>query len=490
MNNDILDTTATGLFPDADVQKRLDEYLDAALRDAHAELRKGRVAPAFDARKFANELSRFDFADAVEMEELLPWVLTQMRGGNVQITHPRYFGLFNPAPAFPSLLADRIIASFNPQLASAKTSPAAVAMETHTIRQVAHRIGLGAGSAGHFTNSGSEANFTALVCALTATIPAYRESGARAFQAPPAIYISKDAHLTWVKIAHQAGIGRLAVRLIDTDGQGRMSAVHLQRAVDTDTENGLIPVMVVGTAGTTVGGMVDPLRKCASIASDAGAWFHVDAAWGGAAVASEQTRPLLAGIELADSVTIDAHKWFATTMACGMFITANNEILGKAFGITAPFMPPGKATEDPYANSVMWSRRFLGLRLFMNLATVGWQGYGRHIEYSVAMLALLRDRLESTGWKTANPGALGVLCVIPPEGYRPVRILVDELVSSGRAWVSAASFEGKEVVRICITNGRTEGQDIDALAVLLNFHGDAAYESDLMANGKKNYANN
>jgi glutamate/tyrosine decarboxylase-like PLP-dependent enzyme len=461
------------LFPDPKDQKLMEEFLRELLEDMHLQMRHGRVAPEFDARKFKAP---------VQLQKLLPWLVERMRDGNVQITHPRYFGLFNAAPAGPSLLAEQIIASFNLQLASASTSPAAVALEAHVIAQVARQLGFPLDSTGHFTNGGSEANFTALICALTELNPAFSQNGARAFRAPPALYISQDAHAAWHKIAHQAGIGRLAVRMIETDGHGRMSSDALRDAVASDVENGLLPVMVVGTAGTTVAGMVDPLADCANIAAEASAWFHVDAAWGAAAIASSHARVQLAGIELADSVTIDAHKWFAATMACGMFISKRTGVLNRVFGTSAPFMPAGGSPQDPYANSVLWSRRFSGLRLFMNLSVSGWQGYAQHVEHTLMLINLLRTGLEATHWKTANPNALGVLCVTPPEGFKPVQQIVEEIVASGQFWISLASFEGEDVIRICVPNGRTETRDIDALIEVLNFNGQIAGPQSELSN--------
>lgn len=477
-----MENLRSALFPDPESERLSGQLLETMLAENRVQMRHGRVAPEFDAAEFSKELSRFDFAKPMEFEKLLPWIIQKMRQGNVQITHPRYFGLFNPAPAAPSLLAERIVATFNPQLASAKTSPAAVALEAHVIAQIAHRAGFLQYSTGHFTNSGSEANFTALMCALTDVNPGFRDNGARAFRVPPALYISQDAHLAWLKIAHQAGIGRLAVRTIETDGSGRMSGEALRRAVQTDIENGVLPVMIVGTAGTTVAGMVDPLVDCAAIAHRARAWFHVDAAWGGAAIASDHTRAMLAGIELADSVTIDGHKWFATTMACGMFITTKTGLLNKTFGVSASFMPSCDSDIDPYTNTMLWSRRFLGLRLFMNLSMAGWEGYAQHIERTLMLTNVLRKNLEATGWRIANPDSLGVLCAIPPEGFRPAETIASEIVESGQAWVSAANFEGKDVIRICITNGNTEVRDIDALVNVLNFYGEASSGFGLPAN--------
>lgn len=470
MTGETADMPVEALFPAQATRAKLTALLTAELAAVSANMRDGRVAPALDRKRFAAELSRFTFSTPIDLAELLPWTVRQMRDGVVQMTHPRYFGLFNPAPGFPSILADHIAAAFNPQLAAVKTSPTAVAIEAHVIGQVAHRAGLPAGSTGHFTNSGSEANFTAMTCALTKLCPSYRENGARAFRTPPAIYISSEAHLAWLKIAHQAGIGRLAIRLIDTDGLGRMSATALAEAVRADTANGAIPVMVVATAGTTVAGMIDPLRACSEIADQAGAWFHVDAAWGGAAIASDHLRAALTGIELADSITIDAHKWLATTMGCGMFITSQPWILNEAFGVTASFMPSASHAPDPYTTSLLWSRRFLGLRLFLNLAAAGWAGYAQHVERTLKLTDQLGAQLASLGWTITNPGALGVLCVIPPVPHQPVRHIAEAIVASGEAWVAAATFEGHDVIRICVTNGETGGDDIEALTELLQRH--------------------
>src|SRR5207237_8089942 len=130
---------------------------------------------------------------------------------------------------------------------------------------------------------------------------------------------------------------------------------------------GCVPFLIVATAGTTNAGMIDPIERCAAIARDRGLWLHVDAAWGGAVMASERLRGALAGIELADSITIDAHKWFATTMGCGMFFTKHAGLLSMAFQTTASYMPSNIVSVDPYVTTAQWSRRFLGLRLFLSL---------------------------------------------------------------------------------------------------------------------------
>ncbi len=468
MTNEAIPPPVPALFPPREQRERVDDYLTRALADATARIKAGPVMPDIDMARFREALGAFDFRDPKPLEPLLEWVIDCMQHGTVHMTHPRYFGLFNPAPTFPSECADRIAGCFNPQLASSGSSPVPVAIEAHVIRSIARRAGLPEGVGGHFTTSGSEANYTALVCALTRANPRFAAEGVRAFSGPPVMYTSKECQPAWHKIAHQAGIGRQSLRLVDTDGTGRMDAAKLSAMVQDDLRNGAVPVLISPTAGTTGAGMVDPLEACAQIAQEHGIWCHVDAAWGGAALCSERLRGELAGIEHADSITIDAHKWFATTMGCGMFIARDPSVLNEAFGVGADFMPSTASSIDPYLNTVQWSRRFMGLRLFLSLATAGWAGYAGHVERAVEVVARIKIRLLTLGWASVNDSNLAVLCLLPPAGSAPVREIVRRLLASGRAWAAVATVEGQPVIRICATHGEISLHDVEELVEALN----------------------
>jgi glutamate/tyrosine decarboxylase-like PLP-dependent enzyme len=463
-----LPRSVASLFPNATDKKQWDDFLTTELVAAQHRVTNGPVVPTFDITKFRNELKAFDFGTSRPPAETLLWAISQLEHGVVHITNPRYFGLFNPAPTAPAQWADRIAATFNPQLATWTTSPAAVEIENHVISAVARRAGFHADAQGHFTSGGAEANATALICALTNADMRFALDGVTAFRGRPMIYASRDSHLAWLKIAHQAGIGRSAVRLLNTDGSGRLDPRALEEAITQDQLSGCIPVMVVATCGTTNAGMIDPLCDCARIARAANAWFHIDAAWGGAFIASENSRQAIAGIELADSVTIDAHKWFATTMGCGMFMTRRPAILSQAFEVVTSYMPSGIRDVDPYTTSIQWSRRFLGLRLFLSLAVAGWKGYADHVERAVKATEVLRDLLVTDGWSVVNDSPLAVLCVLPPRP-RDSRSCVSSVVTSGRAWISVARFEQEEVIRICMTHGETSLDDIKDLVAALKY---------------------
>ncbi len=451
------------LFPPAAERRRIEEWLSGELPQALARIQAGPVCPTLDLEAFRAELEGFDFGAPRPLQDLLRWSIDRLEHGIVQMSHPRYFGLFNPGANFPAQCADRLSGLFNPQLASSASSPVPVALEAHTIRAVARRAGLPDPAGGHFATGGSEANYTALLCALTAAHPGFAAEGVRAFAGPVTFYTSRDCHIAWLKIAHQAGVGRNALRLVDTDGRGRLDPAALERMIAADRRAGAVPVMVVATAGTTGAGMIDPLTACADIARGAGAWYHVDAAWGGGALASPRLRGLLDGIERAESITIDAHKWFATTMGCAMFLTTRRGVLSEAFHASTSFMPSSVSGLDPYLNSVQWSRRFIGLRLFLALASAGWEGLGPPRERAREVVARVRARRRARRWAGANDSGLAVLDVLPPARLGDVRTLVRRVVASGAAWVAPTTLEGRDVVRICATNGETALADVEAL---------------------------
>ncbi len=459
MSND-LPPPAPALFPSRAERERLDDFLTRELPRANARIAQGSVVPTFDVAAFQKDLAGFDFRTPRPLEELLSWSIARLEHGIVHMTHPRYFGLFNPAPTFPAECADRVVGAFNPQLATWTTAPAAVEIEAHLVRALAQRAGLPPESTGHCTSGGSEANCAALLCALTRAEPGFATAGARAFSGAPVFYISQDSHLAWLKIAHQTGIGRTAAHLIATDGHGRLAASALEAAIREDRARGAVPVMIVATAGTTNAGMIDPLVRCAEIARANALWYHVDAAWGGALLASTRLRSALDGIELADSITIDAHKWFATTMGCGMFMTRHATLPSSVFHVATSFMPSNLAHVDPYVTTAQWSRRFLGLRLFLSLAAAGWQGYAAHVERAITLIAMLKEELEQRGWSIANDSPLALLCVDARPGCGEIRPLVKRIVASGRAWVAAAKYEGRDVIRLCLTHGEATRADI------------------------------
>ncbi len=393
-----------------------------------------------------------------------------MRKWSVQVTHPRYFGLFNPTVREAGIVADTLAALYNPQLAVWSHAPAAIELERLTLNCFSSALGFDpVTSLANFTTGGAEANLSAVLCALAQHYPESLEAGLASLKARPSIYLTGEAHHSFVKIARMSGLGTGAVREVATDEKHRLDVGALDRQIQEDSQNGRRPLLIVGTAGTTGGGLIDPLPQIADVAARWGAWYHVDAAWGGSAALSARLKPVLAGIERADSVTWDAHKWLSVPMGAGMFFCRHPEAARRAFAITGSYMPQaaGENTMDPYSTTVQWSRRATGLKVFMTLAELGVEGYAAMIERQAELGDLLRTRLSEAGWIVRNDTPLPVVCFTHPQlfgGQLSTDDVLAVIYSRGKVWISDVVLGGQEhVLRACITSFRTDASDIEFL---------------------------
>jgi len=300
---------------------------------------------------------------------------------------------------------------------------------------------------------------------LTRAFPDYGEGGLRCLSAQPTIYVTGEAHHSFNKIAHMTGLGRRALRTVATDRDLKMDLDDLARRVGEDRKAGFAPFMVVGTVGTTAAGAIDPLSELARFCRSEELWFHVDAAWGGAAIISPVLRGHLAGIDAADSITCDAHKWFSVPMAAGMFFCRHPDVVGAAFHAETSYMPAKTAgpTLDPYTTSMQWSRRFIGLKLFLALAHHGESGYIEMIEHQARMGDVLRELLKRAGWRVVNNTPLPLVC-FTRDGLDLAKFLA-AVCDRQIAWMSEVRLgDGAPVVRACITSFRTTESDIEWVA--------------------------
>ncbi len=437
---------------------------------------EARVAPPLDLDAIRGALAPFDFEQPVAPLEALDFAVESLWQWQVHTPHPRYFGLFNPAPATMGIAADALVAAFNPQLAAWSHSPMAAEIEQHLIRALGERFGFDpARMEGTFTSGGAEANHTALLTALTRAFPEIGRRGMLAVRSQPVLYVSTEAHHSFLKAARLSGLGTEAVREVRVDSSLRMSPGDLAAQIEKDREAGCSPFLVVATVGSTGAGAIDPVDELAQVADEAGLWLHVDAAWGGGAALVPELRPVLAGTARADSITFDAHKWLSVPMGAGIYLTRHPGILERTFRVAAGYMPREGAVlpvADPYAHSMQWSRRFIGLKLFLSLAVAGWAGYEDAIRRQTAMGELLRERLRREGWAIVNDTPLPVVCFVDAsrEGRSAafLEAVAADVVASGEAWLSTVALgETGPALRACITNYLTGPEDVDALVAAL-----------------------
>jgi len=435
-----------------------------------AEIRDLPVGGAVTAGAMRAELAGWDFRRPLPLPEAVDELIRLLRERTVHVTHPRYFGLFNPSVRQAGVIADTLVALFNPQLAAWSHAPAANEIERHTLSRLAAVLGFAPDRcAAHFTAGGAEANLTGVLVALADRFPEAAEDGLAGLDGRPTLYVSREAHHSFAKIARMAGLGRSGLREVRVGKDLKLDPRALDRALRDDARDGRRPFLVVATAGTTSAGVIDPIDEIADVAAAHGAWLHVDAAWGGAAALSPRLRPHLAGIERADSVTWDAHKWLSVPMGAGMFFCRHPEAPARAFGTATTYMPAGsRGALDPYASTVQWSRRAIGLKVFLSLAELGLDGYRELIEHQAAMGDRLRELLHERGWEVVNDTPLPLVCCTHPDLERGRKsragALVAEVQRRQRVWISKVVLTGgRPAVRACITSFRTEEEDLRVL---------------------------
>lgn len=465
------------LLLDSEQRKKVWDSLVQAIEQYIARVRELPASADPDPASVRALVNQFDFSHPTEPDEAVRRAAEALSQTQVHTPHPRYFGLFNPTPTAMGIAADALVAAFNPQLAVWKHNPFATEVERRLMRDLGGRFGYASGEVdGIMCSGGSEANHTALLAALTHAFPELDRDGVRGLSAQPVFYVSAESHHSFHKAARLCGIGSNAVREVPVDDKLCMQPSALETAIRDDRRKGCAPFLVVGTAGTTNAGAIDPLQQIAEIAAREKIWFHADAAWGGAAALVPEMRPLLDGIERADSVTIDAHKWLCVPMGAGIFITRHRDILRRTFHISAAYVPPpgaGVEAAEAYESSLQWSRRFIGLKLFLSLAAAGWDGYAVAIRHMTEIGAQLRRDLEAAGWEVLNPTPLPICCFRDaefPEGSADyLEGIVREVIASGKAWISTTRLRNRvPVLRACITSYRTNKGDLDILVSALN----------------------
>lgn len=445
------------------------------LEEYYSDTKSNRVSPRLDISEIVGEVREVDFSEPLGSKDAIRHLVEGMKSYSVHTPHPKYFGLYNPRANFPSILGDLITAVFNPQLAAWSHSPFANEIENYLIAEFGKKFGYpGESINGVFASGGAEANLTAVLCAVNRAFPQFAKTGWFGMVKRPVMYCSAESHHSVHKAAKTVGLGYEAIRNIPVRKDLKMDLEILKETIQKDVQEGCQPFLVIGTAGTTGTGAIDDLVEIRKIADEFGLWFHVDAAYGGAAVMLEDLKSYLNGISLSDSITFDAHKWLSVTMGTSLFITRHKQILYETFRITAEYMPKeAKDLEivDPFTHSIQWSRRAYGIKLYLALMIFGWEGYGKTIRHQTEIGEKLKGLLENNGWAVMNSSPFPVVCFMD-EKYLDhpdfAKTVIKDIIDSGKSWISIYPIFGKPTFRACITNYNTSVEDIAELVKELN----------------------
>ena len=433
-----------------------------------------RVTPQLDRKKVVEWIESNMNAESSTIEERTKDVVKGLKQFAVHTGHPDYFGLFNPRSSFAGIIADLITATMNPQMAAWSHAPLAIEIENYLVRELGIRFGYQSEEVdGVFCTGGAEANLTAILCAATKHISDFKSNGLIGVSKRPIIYCSEHSHHSIARAARIVGLGYYSVVSIKTDDDLRMIPQEIDRQIQKDLIGGRQPILVVATAGTTGPGSIDQLEEIGEISRKHNLWFHVDGAYGAAIALHETYKTHLKGIEMADSITFDIHKWLAVPMAASVFLTRNDTILEDTFGMHADYMPrdsQGMKVVDPYMHSIQWSRRFIGLKLYMTVLFYGWNGITEIIKNHIELGEELRALLKSNHWTLLNKTPLPVFCFIDDkkgdvQDYS--QRIVSYILQTGKAWLSVYPIDGVDTIRVCINNHLTSSVNIRKLVTLL-----------------------
>jgi glutamate/tyrosine decarboxylase-like PLP-dependent enzyme len=468
---------------DPETRRKLGYQLIDALNDYFSSLPNRSVQLPLEERTFGALTDKMpelgESAEAVLRE-----ATTEMIDKGFHVPSGNYFGLMNPAPTYMAILSEALVAALNPQLATLARSQLASKIEAETVRWIAERVGwtkIGAGESpcsgphacdGTFTSGGNEANFSALAMAIAAHFPQTIEDGVASIGAQAVIYASSESHHSLDKSAGLLGLGRKALRRITVDDRAMMNVAELESAIVEDRAAGKKPFCIVATAGTTNSGAVDDIVALAAIAKKHGLWLHVDGAYGAAAIFSDKHRDLVRGIELADSITIDPHKWLSMPFAAGVVLTSRPEMLERAFSITTPYMPKIENANliDNFKVSAQWSRRMNSLKLWLTLRVHGRQAYEALIDRQLQLASGMAEWFRaSDDFELAIPMKLPILNFrvkmngSEAEQTAANKALVDEVTRDGKLWISHTYVNGRSVCRMMVISYFTDEQNLQQL---------------------------
>lgn len=391
------------------------------------------------------------------------------------VGHPGYMGLITPSPTPVGVIGDFICSALNQNLGVYSIGPSAVAMERSTLRWLTDLVGYGSRAGGNLTSGGMMANFIALK--LGRDWASHDRAQHEGLHARWAVYVSEERHVSVDKAVDAVGLGRSSLRALPTDSKFRVRLDALEAAIVQDKKDGIKPMCLVGIFGTTNTGAMDDIRALRQIADREGMWLHADAAYGGGMLLSHDFRLRESGLELADSVTIDPHKWFYAPLDAGAVLVKDEARLTTSFGMKPAYltdeMEGAKDRYQYYVHGFEQSRRFRSLKVWMSFKRYGTRQIGEWIDNNVRqaqyLYALVKDDPE---FEAASNPPMSAICirytgVNEADAVKLHADVAERVEKSGQFWIGTTELKGKMWFRINPVNFRTRQEHMEQLLQLL-----------------------
>ena len=394
--------------------------------------------------------------------------------------HPRFWGYITSSAAPIGILAELLAAAINPNVGAWSLSPVASEIEQQSIQWIAEMVGFPSDCGGVLVTGGNMANFVGFLAARYAKSRKKSVYDLRSLR----LYASEETH-TWIhKAVDMYGLGKESVRWIRTDSHRKIDLEILRNSIQNDLKEGLNPFLVIGTAGSVSTGVVDPLPELSKICKEFDMWFHVDGAYGAFAAALPDASPDLKGLNKADSVALDPHKWLYAPLEAGCALVRNVTILRDTFSYHPPYYKFEEVKGEPAISFVDYSpqnsRGFRALKVWLALNHAGRNGYIKMISDDIDLAARLYEIIKKTPDLEAFTQNLSITTFryAPATAYMRAEeretylnelntALLTRLQEGGEAFVSNAVIDGTYLLRVCIVNFRTDLNDIEALPEII-----------------------
>lgn len=411
---------------------------------------------------------------SADLDALLGQLQTLM-AQSMNPAHPGFMGHMDPLPTTLSMLGDWVVAALNNNMLSVEMSPALSRLEPLLLREIAQMFGLGPQAGGVLVGGGSLANLQALTVARNVKLGTL-QTGLAQQSRTPVILASAIAHSSIQKAAMVMGLGTEGVIAVPTNGQAQMDSEALRQAIQQAQTSDQVPFAVIATAGTTVTGNIDPLPAIAQVAHDYNLWFHVDAAYGGALIFSEQHRHRLQGIEQANSVTFNPQKWLYVTKTCASVLFRDMGLLDSYFRVAAPYMN----TEDDWTNlgeiTVQGTRHPDVLKLWLTLQHLGKRGCAELVDRSYLLTQHFVEEIrQRSHLELASEPEMNIVCFrgCPPNQPKTAwdqwnTGLQKYLLEQGNCFLSLPVLRSDRWLKAVLLNPYTTIDHIEALFNLID----------------------
>ncbi|HEY6485606.1 MAG TPA: pyridoxal-dependent decarboxylase [Candidatus Cybelea sp.] len=471
-----------------------DDVLDAGLDRVAAWIRQYfqhpenyRVMPPVRPGEIAALLPADAPEEGTGIEEILADFERIVVPGTTHWNHPRFFAYFATSAAPAGIAAEALAAALDVKAMLWRTSPAATELEEVMMRWLARLLELPDSWTGVIYDTASIAGFTALAAAREALPLRIRELGMTGRDLPVLrVYITAETHSHVEKAAIALGVGQHNVIRVDCDDAYRMRPDALHAAIAADRERGMQPLAVVATVGTTSTTSIDPVHAIADVAREQSVWLHVDAAYAGAAALIPEFRPMLDGVELADSLVLNPHKWMFVPMDLSVLFLKDESIVRRAFSLVPEYLTtPEEGVVNYMDYGLQLGRRFRALKLWFVIRHFGVKGIRqrlrRHIELAQEFASWVRAH---AAWEVLAPHPLSVVCF----RYAPAGLdeagrdalnaeLLHAANATGEIFLSHTKVDGRYALRLAIGNLRTQRDDVEFAWRLLRSEAERAQQA-------------